>query len=659
MLYKVVLKNLKWNLKNYIIFFVSNIIAVAELFTFWGLRNIIEKAITDTMTLTVMRHDFWVSARLVTIVTMFLMIFSMKYYVKQRAADYSTFIMLGMKKRMCYLFMLAEYSIGWIFSFFIGVLIGNAALYGLQSFLYHLYPEFIVISKVGFAVYRDTFFLSAGIMAVVFIGLLTWMENKDLGALMLKEEVFEKKPVSAGWLIFSLIGIAFIGLGVDQLFHSDQDDIVLFTSSYIFIAIGGLLVLAFGCAVILEFLKKMKRFYIRRILKLNQLYNKYQSNILIIFILFVIHFFALTYIVIEITGILPLDKFTKNYPYDALWMAQPEDETYSERLAGKYGGTVQKFPMVRVTTRYHVEHIGISETSYEKMTGKSYSLKDKEILVGIEDQEYEQMEKIKDESYWDVYEWLKIGKYKDENQNINFTSEDSYHYTIKDIFTQSIIGRYSVDAWSENIIVFSDSFFAEQWETISQKAGEASMLELFSFPKDAKRQACKELEKYASKNGVEEISKMRPQKSLYITDQFLRTRWMQLFFNISSKLFILISLFISGIFVMGIKILSELPAYSKRYSFLECMGMRERERKKTIRFEVQSIFNIALGAGLVISIVYADAYLKQSISEGVVLGSFFWKCWGMIVSGYILIEYGMGRLYARYVYWRLRKEKSI
>lgn len=42
--------------------------------------------------------------------------------------------------------------------------------------------------------------------------------------------------------------------------------------------------------------------------------------------LFVIHFFALSYIGTQIVEILPLDKTSSNYPYDIIWMARQNDE---------------------------------------------------------------------------------------------------------------------------------------------------------------------------------------------------------------------------------------------------------------------------------------------------------------------------------------------
>ena len=47
MLHKIIYKNFKSNLRKYILFFASNIIAVAELFIFWGLNDVIVRAVTE------------------------------------------------------------------------------------------------------------------------------------------------------------------------------------------------------------------------------------------------------------------------------------------------------------------------------------------------------------------------------------------------------------------------------------------------------------------------------------------------------------------------------------------------------------------------------------------------------------------------------------
>lgn len=58
MFYHIIMKNFKSNLKNYILFFVSNILAIAELFAFWGLNDVVKKAVKDGVTAaTLVTHD--------------------------------------------------------------------------------------------------------------------------------------------------------------------------------------------------------------------------------------------------------------------------------------------------------------------------------------------------------------------------------------------------------------------------------------------------------------------------------------------------------------------------------------------------------------------------------------------------------------------------
>lgn len=57
MFYHIIMKNFKSNLKNYILFFVSNILAIAELFAFWGLNDVVKKAVKDGVTAATLRLE--------------------------------------------------------------------------------------------------------------------------------------------------------------------------------------------------------------------------------------------------------------------------------------------------------------------------------------------------------------------------------------------------------------------------------------------------------------------------------------------------------------------------------------------------------------------------------------------------------------------------
>lgn len=659
MLPKIIYKNFKSNIKNYILFFISNIIAVAELFVFWGLNDVVMRAVMDPSVMMGIKSDFMIAVSLVTMITVLLMVFSMKYYIKLRARDYSTFIMLGMKKKTSYLLLFGEYVIGCLGSLGLGFLAGNSLLYGLLRALHRYDPEKIAVSMVGWKIYRNTAGLCLGVMFGIFIILLVWMDGRDLSMLMMKEEEKEKRPVSSKWLLLTVLGIAVVLLAVRQYNPGTWG----YYFSHVEFVAGGFLIVAFGGGFVLERVKK-RRFYLHYVLKINQLESKYQSNMLIILILFAVHFFALSYIGIQIAQLLPLDKNSGNYPYDTVWMAQQKDMEFSEEIAEKYGGTVRHVPMIRATMFYSQEEIGISESAYRELTGKSYGLKGKEIAVGIEDQDYVEEKEVKDRVLLDLFGWLYIGKYnpgKEEFSSSKVLYDRQHRYEIKEMHTQNLFGKFTLEEAGEvgeDTVIFSDGYFEDQWREQAADTEEVSMLELFAFPEETEYEAWKEIRAYADKNGVKvfQPDPYHTQHAVcYNRDVFLKGQKMSTLFLLSSKLFILITLFVSGIFIMAVKNLSELSAYARRYEFLNSMGMKRKAQKKNLSFEIQSPPGIALAVGACLAVVYALTEAYWYILNGQKLAGDFWKYWCGIAAVYIVTELIVQRLFAEYIYKRLKK----
>ena len=168
MLHKIIYKNFKSNIRKYILFFVSNIMAVAELFIFWGLNDVVVRAVTEPSIMMGIKSDFMIAVGLITVITILLMVFSMRYYIKLRAKDYGTFIMLGMKKKMSYMLLFAEYIIGCIGSLLIGIFSGNLLLYRILYCLNQCNPQIITFQKVDPSVYKNTILLCLGVMLGIF-----------------------------------------------------------------------------------------------------------------------------------------------------------------------------------------------------------------------------------------------------------------------------------------------------------------------------------------------------------------------------------------------------------------------------------------------------------------------------------------------------------
>ena len=654
MLKKIVIKNFMSNIKMYILFFISNLFAVMELFVFWGLNNIVKGAIKDQVTSYALKSDFMIAAGIIAFITICLMIFSMKYYIQLRIKDYTTFIILGMKRKMTYLLLLAEYSIGCVIALTVGILVGRLILGGTQKILYNLYPEFIEIKKVELCIYRDTIGVSLAIMTIVFVLLLVWMNGRDLSALVAGKEKNEKRPVNNKWLLIVVVGILILFLG--EILYQSTDSNYIY--SHVVWVIGMFLIVAFGMALVLNQFQRGKKIYIQNVIQLNQLYSRYQNNLLILAMLLTVHFFALTYLSVQIANILPIDRYRENYPYDMLWTAREGDCEFSRRLAEKYNGEVINVPMVRVSTYYDAQHIGVSNSFYEEKTGRKLQLKEKEILVGIEDTDFEKDTEITDEEYRDIYSLLFVGGKEIPVLQEEAESQENI-FSVQKIFSQCVFGQYSIDSWHENMIVFSDKYFNEQWENVRKNADEASMLILFTFPDRTRNKALKDLRKYNNKYGLKNRHEIQMEDTLYVTDEFLLGKKMRLIFSLCSKLFLIGALFLSGFFVTGLKLLTELPAFKKRYKFLRCMGMKKRQRRKNISFEVQILYRVAIYVTVPMAVVYALSFVyRESIHKDIIIDVVFWRNWVLIIIGYLIINGMIQQLFAKYTIWRIESEEQ-
>lgn len=651
MLTKIIYKNFRSNLKNYILFFLSNIVAIMELFVFYGIRSIIKSSITDKVTAEALKRDFQIAVGIIAVITLMLMFYAMKCYIKLRIKDYSMFLVLGMKKKAVSLLLLFEYCIGCVISLILGIGVGRILLYIIQRLLVKYYPRYIQMHALGYQIYKNVCLASILIMVLVFVILLIWLDGRSLGMLMAEDKQNEKRPASYMWIILAVIGIVLMIVGI--ILYCGSDTQYLYAHGGLLM--GLILAVVFGLALFLNLLKKCKNFYYRHMLDLNQLYSRYLNHMIILVLLIVVHFFSLSYLVVQTAELLPLDQYRSQYPYDVIWITEKDNKGYAKKLASTYNGTVTEVPMIRVSTYYGANHIGISEKTYRKLSkSQALNLKENQIAVRIENSDAKQ-EDIKDSAYWEVYSTLYAGKYfgkQDSDTLIDVKENEDIHFNIQSICTQTIVGKYSTDGWHENIIVFSDEYFNKQWNAISLKNDNAFELELFTFPTTRREPVCQKLKQYNQKSSYHKMGKL--QNNLYITDQYLNGQKMRALFSMSSKIFLIIASILSGFFIMSLKTLTEFPALQKRFEFFKCMGMRENQLKWNTFFEIKILGQIAESVSLVTGFLYVGAFIhKQKLAGGI--SNVFFKYWIILVVSYILLNEIIQEVFARYILRKLKE----
>lgn len=274
MLTKIIYKNFRSNLKNYILFFLSNIVAIMELFVFYGIRSIIKNSITDKVTAEALKTDFQIAVGIIAVITLMLMFYAMKCYIKLRIKDYSMFLILGMKKKAVSLLLLFEYCIGCVISLILGIGTGRILLYIIQRLLVKYYPQYIRMYVLRYQIYKNVCLGSISIMILVFVVLLIWLDGRSLGMLMAEDKKNEKRPISYMWIILAVIGIVLMMAGI--ILYCGSDTQYLYAHGVLLM--GLILAVVFGLALFLNLLKKCKNFYYRYMLDLNQLYSRLILN---------------------------------------------------------------------------------------------------------------------------------------------------------------------------------------------------------------------------------------------------------------------------------------------------------------------------------------------------------------------------------------------
>lgn len=638
MLKKVILKNFRSNIKNYFLFFASETIITCLAFSILALRECLFSGIQDVRTLIILNYQFTVALVAILFVTTMLLFFSVKYYMKSRMKDYAMFLVFGIRKNTFYQILVTEYFVGWGCSTVLGLLLGYVLVTGVQIVFQEIDGTYRVNSEISFGSYGKVVLISLGIVILAFM-VLTRNLNGDLSGLVKTEEKNETRPVKSGWL--SVVGGG-IGLYIFGCYHLvNMESEVNLLCAVIAWIVSGILILSAGSGVILEKLKKLKNFYYKYILRINQYYHRYINNTFFVSIMFVIHFLIIGYMACTISEELPLKKDRGQYPYDYVCFGQEKDTGFIQEQVRKAGGRSRTFPMVRMTLMTTTEHIGISENTYKELSGKTLSLKNDEMCYIIEQSSGEDGEKDTENHDYE-FEGIHTGKYTDEIFGAEASAPDfekTYQtYKLKRSTKEKLLGKIAADDYHENTIVLSEARFTEERNKIIKDVQESNELFLINVPIENRNRFSKRLNGYMEKHGVREYTHRGDvQNVLYETDKILNERFLKSLFNVTSQIFIMASFCIMGVFSVGMKMFIDISAYERKYEFLKCMGMRLSERTRNIKKEIKSVLILPMLAGLIFGMTYLICEVKY-LELSALNRMAFVEYWICIVGGYLAVQ---------------------
>ena len=609
---RIILKSFLSNIKNYIMLFSCFVLCVSVIFTFIStyqmsakLQNI--RLFNYTIGIGEIVYD---AAMLMGALTILLTVFSIRHYERSRVSDYEIFRTLGMPWNFARLLKGIEYVGGMILSLLVGLILGNLFSFLLGKCILHYFPKTVLAGPDVL-----TYVLTILICSLIFFFCIAITDEVFTETNFLNDsEVPEKWPKKRRAKIFLCVGILLMAKEIFRYVQEGSENISIL---FWFLA-GVAFFLYYGGSLLLGRIRKHEKNYIKHLLCRQRIFYQFWSNSLYIILFLGLWFMILFYYPMQILTTETTATKEEMYPYDYIWKMNADDErdtAFLSQLTEKYDADCTVTPMIMVTTPCmdrqakadtpkpyrQGQHIGISASAYEKLTGDKVDLDKEELLVLLQQGKEEPGHPL------DFYErnrtYLHFGP---ASLLVDFYDTENYftdRYHVKELRNDNLIGIYG-NGTNENIVVFSDETFEEvskkkdvteliRYQTGGEQSefdeifygeeaevvGVKNRLVLINVPEDKKREVSNLFkEQYA--DGISE-KLYNPSVALYYDSDTSYTNL------ISERLMKnLIHLILYGIFIFILLYLSCIKVYTEQESivnedaFYRILGLSRKEREK-------------------------------------------------------------------------------
>ena len=554
-------------------------------------------------------------------------------YMKKRYFDYEMFTLLGIKPHHKNLMITYEYVGVFLISVVGGMGLGMIESEILKIVLKKIFADSVSKVFYGFTPFGATLvmgFLMFGIGFLTIDFLTKWFGLTGLlgfGRKGGKRISFKKHMLAIGILLLlvSVINLATYLGKVKEIMPIMVGAFALF------------LVMKYTVSYFLLHLKSEDNKYYKRLLWMDGWYHQFQHHINLTYVNSAFLIFIVSFFMIGILDSVPFEE-KEHYPYDIVWLANQEDETFLSEFQSKYGAQIDAYPCIRVTTPDEAEQTGIPESVYEEMTGEKLELSGEEIFI-VNQRERSERDRLGID-FGSSNPRLYLGKARADlwlSNTKRAGTELSTRYHSVGMEDRVLTGVFK-DGIKENIIVFSNEFF----ESTRPGIDGADLLVTMQFEEDfavsdpeVYQQAVAELKEYASVHSQIDFYSLNQEQNLVFEkeEQLTESREEKLMIFASVSVNILL-LFICVIFVFAEKMKSDEDEMIAKNRFCFLSGMTKANRKKTMQKEIAFTSMLAAGSGLLLSFLFA---LIQIASKH--LPTLEWNLWyltGVIICILVL-----------------------
>ena len=649
--YTVIFANFKSNLKGYLLFIFAASAAVTFLYIMIGALSAILALDPgqDGMKYSGVMNIFQEVFMIVLFLSIMLLVLIISNYIKTRMKNYGIFISLGIRKKTLELIIALEYLTCILVSLAVGLLLGNLGLPVMKHFfLRSLGLSDSVSTEYGALILITTvvFLLMTGLSTLINYHLF---EHVDITTSSFK--AVKKEPLPSHLLIPGLIyGVYCIQSGIRAYLHGSWME----GMSRFAIMLFGFLLLMYcgGTKLLTRFMKKKER-YLKHLFTILPWKYRFKTNAKYLFLLFTIQLFALAVYLPRLASCLTAGAADKLYPYDFVCMAHEEDETFFEDLKSSHNVEMETYPMIRINTllaepfSYRTEirtgfdgvvspqgqHIGISETTYKKLKAvispddkSSPGLTGKEIHVVFQ-QDTSQRARLLD---WYISPMEDLDNSPRLHPGVRAgydieTRDDIYPpYSVKSQEKLILTGMFQRGD-QEDIVVFSDEYFAKLWQSVFDQLKEEptpTQLVTLRAAKGSYQSIADSLRVFSQKN----IADTYLQPSVYPCYEKqteITAAKGDLFFKKIAFFITACILLLSSLFIFYLKYSLEIEEMRRKSQLLEAVGMNDHDRVSLLRSEmaVHSKWSF-LGAALV-SLIFSTAMPFMRLYRGNETGKYF------------------------------------
>ncbi len=673
--YRVIWKNFRRNLKDYTVLLVCNALVFGFVLTGFGMQKLTAQEGTNAkMTMTDL-GEWEVTVEggakelpqsglpsgagevlLKSIVELgavglFMLVLLLLYYLRKRIPEYGVFKTLGIRRKTMYFCMGLELGIGTILSLVIGGVAGTVLIAVFQKNIGGIEGSFLsplLLLKavaVMLVIYLVTFFVTHDL----FVG---FRMGSSLDLQVMKERMPRKFHIVVTAAGLGLCALMVYWYGMNGNFENIQ-------------ILGGCLaglylVLRFGISGYLVHVRK-KKGALSKLLRQHPFYHKSRSAVWYMFGLCVLQVCILAVFSVQLFSVSLVTDKDALFPYDLVMCASAEDGEdmeLLEKMRQTAGVETLDYPMFRVSgtdatersennemSAIRSQNIGISESTFHALK-KAQDPDYIEKSLGLDDE---------GESIYIVHQQNKATKARPIDYKSLRSTPYLYtgpvcigvdEYSPRTSFSRRRIAGEEVSGLigalcqgeRENLVVFSDTYFEKAkdiWKETNPYDGEVLKPEeraeyaevlnqgptrlIVAKADDAAIESLKpDLDAFRQRHRSEEAYDAKV-KSYYLKKDVMFRMDAELNMQKTMAKLLIFIFFAAELLLLGIKMMTEKKMNVRRTEFLNCMGMRKKERRKLVRWEMGVYYSIValcsagLSTALLLATFHARIYTAEDI----------------------------------------------